>query len=159
MGCSSDGGQGSAVMVGVLRRKAVLSAQKIAMHVLISIRTISAKKMTTALVPNPTRETLTETVSGTAATRAPLMPQMTKMVTGFVGEDNCPELYNASQVDSDNDGLGNACDVCPTEAGGDADGDQLCDAIDNCPDDFNLSQDDTDRDGKGDICDPCIDDH
>ena len=27
---------------------------------------------------------------------------------------NCPDTYNADQADFDNDGIGNACDNCPT---------------------------------------------
>jgi len=31
-----------------------------------------------------------------------------------VGEDNCPFVANADQADSDADGIGNVCDICPS---------------------------------------------
>jgi hypothetical protein len=47
--------------------------------------------------------------------------------------DNCPEIFNATQLNSDTDALGDACDNC--------------DLVDN-PD-----QQDSDQDGAGDACD------
>jgi hypothetical protein len=47
--------------------------------------------------------------------------------------DNCPDLFNLDQADSDGDGSGDICD--------------------NCPDDANLDQLDRDADGVGDVCD------
>ena len=96
--------------------------------------------------------------------------------------DNCPELSNEDQLDSDTDGEGDACDAdddgdevldevdnCPglstaditdTDADGagnacdaDDDGDGVLDEFDNCPLTLNLDQDDEDSDGVGDACD------
>src|SRR5439155_2990949 len=39
------------------------------------------------------------------------------------------------------------------DAGGDADGDRVCDDTDNCPNDPNADQADLDGDGRGDVCD------
>lgn len=60
--------------------------------------------------------------------------------------DNCPARTNADQLDSDGDGMGNACDA-------DDDGDGVPDTGDNCPLAPNPSQADCDADGIGNACD------
>jgi hypothetical protein len=100
--------------------------------------------------------------------------------------DNCPEVANSDQLDTDNDGDGDACDDdddndgvldgadnCPIVANpdqansdddgdgdacdGDGDGDGVGDGSDNCPAVANPDQVDTDGDGVGDACDDDID--
>lgn len=74
------------------------------------------------------------------------------------GTDNCPTVSNASQTDSDGDGRGNACDNCPTASNvnqADGDGDGVGDACDDCPAVSDPGQADTDQDGKGNACDNC----
>jgi len=63
--------------------------------------------------------------------------------------DNCPCVYNPSQVNTDKpaDNLGDACDP-------DDDEDGVLDEVDNCPLKKNPDQKDTDGDGLGDACDP-----
>jgi hypothetical protein len=67
--------------------------------------------------------------------------------------DNCVDVPNPGQTDSDGDGAGDACDPCPL--GSDTDDDGFCDVDDNCPEVPNDGQQDQDGDGLGDICDPC----
>jgi hypothetical protein len=71
--------------------------------------------------------------------------------------DNCPSTPNPDQTDSDNNGLGDACDA-PSGSGGsnsssDKDGDSINDSVDNCPAKSNRDQKDSDGDSIGDICD------
>ena len=63
--------------------------------------------------------------------------------------DNCPNIPNSNQADSDENGVGDACN--DTE---DRDGDDWADTLDNCPDDFDVTQLDSDDDLLGDVCDP-----
>ncbi len=70
--------------------------------------------------------------------------------------DNCPEISNSDQANSDADTLGNACDNCPDSTNNDQannDADTLGNACDNCPDADNNDQADDDGDGVGDVCD------
>lgn len=69
---------------------------------------------------------------------------------GYVanGSDNCVEIKNTTQADTDNDGIGDACDPFT-----DKDGDGVQDSADNCPSHSNPSQSDSDGDGLGDACD------
>ena len=58
-------------------------------------------------------------------------------------------------VDASSPAAGEPQCVTCAGAGGDTDGDEVCDPADNCPDDPNPGQEDTDGDGVGDACDPC----
>lgn len=71
--------------------------------------------------------------------------------------DNCAEVPNTDQLDTDNDGFGNSCDD-------DDDNDGILDENDNCPLIANPNQEDADNDGIGNACDvstiqpqfPCV---
>ena len=63
--------------------------------------------------------------------------------------DNCPDDANADQLDADDNGVG---DVCEVEIE-DMDEDGLADEDDNCPMIPNADQSDVDDDGIGDVCD------
>ena len=82
--------------------------------------------------------------------------------------DNCPADANASQINTDGDNLGDACDadddndgLLDTEEGTlgtnpllvDSDADTIGDKPDNCPIDANTDQADNDSDLQGDVCD------
>ena len=69
--------------------------------------------------------------------------------------DFCPMHFDAVNIDSDSDGLGDNCDPCPNDATDDSDSDGVCDGVDNCPQNPNPGQFDGDGDSIGDICDNC----
>ena len=60
--------------------------------------------------------------------------------------DNCVEVRNGDQRDTDKDGAGDKCDA-------DADNDTVANEADNCPVHANADQADTDGDARGDACD------
>lgn len=65
--------------------------------------------------------------------------------------DNCPVTVNGDQLDTDGDGIGDACEALGAP---DADCDGRPDTADNCVSVWNVSQADDDRDGVGNPCDP-----
>ena len=73
-------------------------------------------------------------------------------------DDNCPSIANGDQADMDKDSLGDLCDECPLDYENDIDGDGVCGDVDNCQDVSNSGQADLDQDGLGDICDADDDD-
>ena len=76
--------------------------------------------------------------------------------------DNCPDDYNPSQLDTDDNGIGDACDAGSEGEGEGEDDDLDDDGIpnneDNCPEDGNANQEDIDEDLIGDACDNCVND-
>ena len=83
--------------------------------------------------------------------------------------DNCPQISNPDQKDTDGDGQGDACDSDDDNDGvpdtadafpldknesRDTDGDGIGDNADNCPLTANPDQSDDDHDGIGNVCEP-----
>lgn len=69
-------------------------------------------------------------------------------------EDNCLDVTNADQLNSDWDSMGDVCDPCPFDAMNDEDADGVCGDVDNCEFTPNPNQSDNDLDSVGDECDP-----
>jgi hypothetical protein len=96
---------------------------------------------------------------------------------GTVVHDNCPYVPNAEQEDRNEDGIGDACQLCPWDPKNDEDGDGICAdgpgrpptaAVDNCPRIANRGQENCNALSEmqrakltgqapvllGDVCDP-----
>ena len=73
-------------------------------------------------------------------------------------QDNCPTIYNPNQEDGDADNVGNVCDNCPSVSNPnqeDSDADNVGDVCDNCLSVSNPDQADSDADTIGNTCDNC----
>jgi len=91
----------------------------------------------------------------TNVTLPPVPPPLTDADGDGVTDalDNCPTVPNPTQIDTDRDGVGNACDsTTPTPPFVDSDGDGVPNSLDNCRTVPNPTQIDSDGDGAGDAC-------
>jgi hypothetical protein len=69
----------------------------------------------------------------------------------------CVEPHCFDFADVDMDGIGDACDLCPSDPLPDTDRDGICTG-DNCPGYPDPTQLDQDSDGLGNVCDSCVND-
>jgi hypothetical protein len=97
-------------------------------------------------------ETLTVSIGGPSGNTAMNYVSLVSLPRDLDGDavpnlnDNCLEVFNPDQADTDQDGVGDHCSP-------DTDGDGWTDPMDNCPLQANPGQDDADGDGHGDVCD------
>jgi hypothetical protein len=98
-------------------------------------------------------DTATNTICGVTSSFSifAILQPLDKDGDGITDEqDNCPVILNGDQADSDQDGIGDACDS-------DVDGDGVDDTADNCSGVPNAAQADLDEDQIGDVCDSDVD--
>jgi len=72
-------------------------------------------------------------------------------------EDNCKQIYNPGQKDSNTDNIGDICQP-DTDEDGIPEGSGFGFNDDNCPDEYNPEQTDANFNGIGEACDPTEDD-
>ena len=103
----------------------------------------------------------TGNLGGTAGTDADILFALSNdldgdhlLADGGLSEvsDNCPFESDIGGPDTDEDGLGDACDPFPLDPLNDIDGDGYSGPSDNCPLIANPNQIDSNTDGVGDLC-------
>jgi len=94
----------------------------------------------------------------TSSTNFPTTPGALQTTNaGGFAEAFVTKIGGAVNTDTDNDGVPDASDNCPSTPNpdqADSDGDGVGDVCDNCPAAFNPDQRDTNGDGVGDVCTP-----
>ncbi|CAA0113375.1 Uncharacterised protein [BD1-7 clade bacterium] len=116
----------------------------------IDSSTLTALKQ--AKIDNPTADATALSTAWLAAVPAVMFSAADLPVTDSDNDtipdsaDNCPNIANTDQLNTDGDTQGNACDT-------DDDNDTVLDTADNCPLIANTDQADTDNDGIGSACD------
>ncbi len=121
--------------------------QHIGINVPAGFHTLEISSQTGSAVTYPV---LIDNVAFRANMKAPPAPANLDPDGDYLQDsvDNCPNVTNQDQEDSDGDGVGNACDADYL----DSDGDLINIYYDNCPLAFNPDQLDSDGNGVGDAC-------
>jgi hypothetical protein len=121
---------------------------------------IETSSTTTSLFNESSTTTTSTNSTTTASDSTSTVPPSDKDNDGIPDyQDNCPNVPNPDQTDSDGNGIGDECDTqywknLYLNGKLDNDNDGILNACDNCPNNCNIEQLDADGDGIGDVCDP-----
>ena len=115
-------------------------------------------KLPTTIVMPPSAypEGYAVTVESGRVLSVPCAP--TLLIANADGASSVRVRVARTQVDTDGDGIADACDGCPNDPLNDADADGVCGDVDDCPHTGSSNQTDSGTDARGHACDTDDDD-